>query len=111
MPTIIQPEEMPLTRSDQGWTVRTVADAQHIGSATMVARWWAFEPGARGPKQTRGKAEELFYIIRGGGKAVVDGQTFELDDESVLWVDEEETYYFVAGENGLEILQGYAPGG
>ena len=110
MPTIINPEDMTYIQSDEGWSVRTVADAMYIGAPAMVARWWTLQPGAQIPAQTRGRAHEMFYVIRGTGRAVVDDQTFDVDDESVLWVEENETFYFVAGENGLEILQGYAPG-
>jgi mannose-6-phosphate isomerase-like protein (cupin superfamily) len=110
MPTIISAEAMSETVSEAGWTMRTIADAGSIGFPAMVARWWIFPAGTKGPQQTRGKADELLYVIRGSGKAVVDGQEFELDDESVLWVEEGEKYYFVAGDAGLEILQGYAPG-
>jgi mannose-6-phosphate isomerase-like protein (cupin superfamily) len=110
MPTIINPHDMVETRSEQGWSVRTVADVRHIGAPAMVARWWIFNPGAIGPAQVRGEADEMLYVIRGTGQAVVDEQRFDLDGESVLWVEEGETYYFIAGETGLEILQGYAPG-
>ena len=110
MPEIIDFQEMTEPTTGPGWTMRRVADAAHIGAPVMVACWWIFQPGAHGPDQTRGKEEELLYVIRGSGQAEVDGQTFDLDDESVLWVEEGETYHFVAGENGLEILQGYAPG-
>lgn len=110
MPIIINPQDMSETRSEEGWSIRTVADSAHIGAPAMTARWWTFQPGTAGPKQMRGKADNMLYVIRGTGQAVVDGQIFELDDESVLWVEEGETYHFVAGHDGLEILQGYAPG-
>lgn len=111
MPTIIEPENMTNIQSGEGWSVKTIADATHIGTPAMVARWWTFQPGAQGPQQTRGKADELLYVIRGAGQALVNGQPYDLADECVLWVEENETYSFVAGEAGLEILQGYAPGG
>jgi quercetin dioxygenase-like cupin family protein len=111
MPSIIKPDDMNETQSETGWFVRTVADTQHLGAPAMVARWWTFKPGTEGPRQRRGKADEILYVVRGSGTAVVDGQMFDLDDESVLWLEEDESYYFIAGENGLEILQGSAPGG
>jgi quercetin dioxygenase-like cupin family protein len=110
MPSIIYLEDMNIINSDAGWSMRTVAEASHIGFPAMVARWWTFQPGVQGPSQTRSTAEEMLYVIQGSGRAIVDGQTFELDEESVLWVEEGETYYFIAGKNGLEVLQGYAPG-
>jgi glyoxylate utilization-related uncharacterized protein len=59
---------------------------------------------------TQEAAEQMLYVISGGGKAVVDGEDFALDTESVLWVEQGEQYQFVAGDAGLDILQGYAPG-
>lgn len=109
MPTIIDPENMQ-ENSAQGWSVRTVADAAQIGFPAMVANWWTFDPGVTGPQRTRGKADELLYVIRGTGQAVVGEQIFDLDQESVLWLEEGETYHLIAGDQGLEILQGYAPG-
>lgn len=109
MPSIINPEEMQ-EKSGDGWSVRTVTDAKHIGFPAMVAKWWTFDVGTKSPQETRGKLDELIYVIRGSGQAIVDGETFELNDESVLWLEEGETYHFIAGKDGLEILQGYAPG-
>jgi mannose-6-phosphate isomerase-like protein (cupin superfamily) len=54
--------------------------------------------------------DQLLYVIRGNGTAEVDERTFPLEGESVLWLEPGEQYCFIAGENGLEILQGYAPG-
>lgn len=109
MPKIIHSDDMQEASGD-GWIVRTVADASHIGFPAMVAKWWIFTAGQPGPEQTQGSDAELLYVIRGSGQAIVDGKVFELDDESVLWLEEGEVYHFVAGNNGLEILQGYARG-
>lgn len=109
MPKIIQSENMP-EQSGTGWSIRTIANAEEIGFPAMVARWWVIEAGAQAPEHQRGTSDELLYVIRGTGKAQVGEQVFELDDECVLWLDEGECVQFVAGEEGLEILQGYAPG-
>ena len=111
MPSIIKPEDMQESHAESGWTVRTVTDTEHLGAPAMVARWWTFEPGVQGPERTRGDSDEILYVIRGTGTAVVNDQKFDLEDESVLWLEEDERYYVIAGEGGLEILQGYAPGG
>ncbi|MCI0713002.1 MAG: AraC family ligand binding domain-containing protein [Chloroflexi bacterium] len=110
MPVIINPDDMNVTRRGDGWVELTIADADKIGSPAMVARRWTLEPNAHGPLLTQGDAEQLLYVIRGSGTAVVDGEALELERESVLWVEPGETYQFVAGPHGLEILQGYAPG-
>jgi quercetin dioxygenase-like cupin family protein len=109
MPVIVNSEEM-VTRRGEGWTEITLADTQTIGAPAMVARRWVFEPGARGPELVRGEVDQLLYIIRGSGLAVVNGQEFRLSEESVLWVESGERYCFIGGDEGLEILQGYAPG-
>jgi len=109
VPKVFEPHEVP-TDKGQGWEVTTLADAASIGAPVMVARRWIFQPGARGPEATHGQVDQLLYVIRGSGTAVVDGKRMSLDEESVLWLEPGETYHFEAGEAGLEVLQGYAPG-
>ncbi|MFQ5611083.1 MAG: hypothetical protein ACE5H9_03025 [Anaerolineae bacterium] len=110
MPIIINAQDTHLTRRGAGWQEITLADARTIGAPAMVARRWRLEPGASGPDLEQGDAEQLLYVIRGGGAALVDGQALPLSTESVLWLEPGERYRFIAGEDGLEILQGYAPG-
>jgi quercetin dioxygenase-like cupin family protein len=99
-----------VTRRGEGWTEITLADTQTIGAPAMVARRWVFAPGARGPELVQGEIDQLLYVIRGGGLAMVNGQEFRLSEESLLWVERGERFYFIGGDEGLEILQGYAPG-
>ena len=73
----------------------------------MIARRWVLEPGARGPQLEHGNAEQLLYVIHGNGAAEVDGEELPLSDESMPWLEPDETYCFIAGDAGLEILQGY----
>ncbi len=110
MPTIIKPEDMSMDREGEGWRQTTLADARTIGAPAMVARRWSFQPGAIGPKLTHGEADQLLYVIRGSGVADVEGERMALETETVLWLEPGEHYHFEAGENGLEILQGFAPG-
>jgi quercetin dioxygenase-like cupin family protein len=110
MPTIVRKEDVSVSGQGPGWKVITLADSTAIGEPAMVARRWNFDPGAEGPETLHGDQDQLLYVIRGSGRAIVDGQTFELDHESVLWLEPGETYHFLAGDDGLEILQGYAPG-
>ena len=110
MPIIVNPEDMHENQRGEGWVELTLADARHFGVPAMVARRWTLEPGATGPLLTQGAEEQMLFVISGGGKAIVDGTDFPLDEESVLWVETGEQYQFVAGDAGLDILQGYAPG-
>lgn len=109
MPIIVKQDEVKVSQGD-GWTQLMVADAEVIGAPAMVACRWVIEAGGQGPPLTQGDTDQLLYVIRGSGQAVVDGQVMPLDDESVLWVEPGEQYQFFAGTEGLEILQGYAPG-
>ena len=77
----------------------------------MVARKWLLKPGTKGPQLVQGNTDQLLYVIKGSGSAIVDGEEMPLNDESVLWLEPGEKYQFVTGETELEILQGYAPGG
>jgi quercetin dioxygenase-like cupin family protein len=109
MPLIVNAEEM-VTRRGEGWAEITLADSQTIGAPAMMARRWVFEPGAQGPELVQDDVDQLLYVIRGSGLAVVNGQEFRLSQESLLWVEPGERYCFIGGDEGLEILQGYAPG-
>jgi quercetin dioxygenase-like cupin family protein len=110
MPVIVNSEVMQ-TKQGRDWTEITLADAQTIGAPAMVARRWVLAPGATGPELVQGDVDQLLYVIRGSGLALVNGREFPLDEESLLWVEAGERYHFVGGDEGLEILQGYAPGG
>jgi quercetin dioxygenase-like cupin family protein len=111
MPTLINPDQMHTTRTGDDWVEITLADSRSAGTSAMVARRWILQPGASGPQTTHADVDQLLYVARGGGKAVVDGQEMPLGYESILWLEPGETYHLVAGPEGLEILQGYAPGG
>ncbi len=110
MPIIINEDDVKV-RQGQGWTQLTLADTEMIGAPAMVTRRWVFEAGAQGPKLEQGNTDQLLYVIRGDGQAIVNGEAMLLTNENVLWVEPGDQYQFLAGEEeGLEILQGYAPG-
>lgn len=109
MPILNNAEDAKVTHGE-GWTRLTVADAELIGAPAMVTRRWVFEAEAQGPMLEQGDTDQLLYVICGSGKAIVNGEEMPITSESVLWVEPGEQYQFVAGEDGLEILQGYAPG-
>ncbi len=110
MPIIINAENVRAARQGAGWVEYTLANTDIIGAPAMVASRWVFEPGARGPELIHGDTSQLLYVIRGSGSACVEGEALPLAVESVLWLEPGEQVQFIAGDNGLEILQGYAPG-
>ena len=109
MPRVFKAVDMQKD-AGQGWQMITLADAGSIGNSAMVARRWIFQSNAHGPETTHGDVDQLLFVIRGSGAAVVDGERLPLAPESVVWLEPGERYRFEAGEEGLEILQGYAPG-
>ncbi len=89
------------------WTQTILADQEIIGQPALAVSLWLFEAGGEGPEQIHNGEDQLLYVIRGSGTAIVNGETFSLNEESVLWLELGEQYQFKAGEAGLEILQGY----
>lgn len=110
MALILEPKKTELHMQGEGWKVTTLADSSTIGSSAMVARRWSLDSQARTPLTSHGNYEEILYVISGSGEAVVGDQSFPLKPESILWLEAGDNYQLVAGETGLEILQGYAPG-
>lgn len=108
MPLILQPGDIKESRKGEGWRVIELANEDTFGERAMIARQWLFEPGAHGPDTLHGNSDQLLYVIRGSGTAIVNEDSFPLSEESILWLEPGEHYQFVAGDSGLEILQGYA---
>jgi hypothetical protein len=46
-------------------------------------------------------------VIQGSSQAIVDGQKFAVEPESVLWLEPGEQYQFIAAETELQILPGF----
>lgn len=110
MPIIIHPEQTRIHARGEDWVEITLADRGAIGQPAMVARRWSLKPGARGPeRRVHGQAEHLLYVISGRGTAVVGDERLPLAPESMLWLEAGDRYRLEAGDEGLEVLQGYAP--
>ncbi|MDH5606198.1 MAG: hypothetical protein OEY93_04870 [Anaerolineae bacterium] len=110
MPTIISSDDRQRYQEGEGWRIVTIADAEAIGAPVMVARHWFFEPEALGPLNTHGDSEQLLFVIKGSGQALVGAERLPLEAESMLWLEPGDDYQFQAGLDGLEILQGYTSG-
>lgn len=110
MPIILKPDIMKSDMDENGWTKIVLADYQTIGTNAIVAQRWSFEPLTTGPEQKHNDSDELLYVISGGGNIRVNDTTLALEKETVIWLESGDVYQLTAGENGLEILQGYAPG-
>ncbi|OGO18140.1 MAG: hypothetical protein A2Z14_13510 [Chloroflexi bacterium RBG_16_48_8] len=62
------------------------------------------------PERTQDSVERIFIVISGNGTAFVDSESFSLAAEGMLWLEEGDTYWFEAGDEGLELMENYAPG-
>lgn len=103
-------EEMEVLARGEGWIQYNVADAKVMGEPVIGAKLWMLDPGASLPKRTQDAVERIFIVIRGSGEAIVDSERFSLAPEGMLWLEEGDTYYFVASDEGLELMENYAPG-
>ena len=103
-------EEMKVTDQGEGWLQYTVADAQIMGAPVISAKLWKLEPGAKLPERTQDSVERIFIVVSGSGTAFVGPDKFDLAPEGMLWLEEGDTYWFEAGDDGLELMENYAPG-
>ena len=110
MPVILNSDEVKIFEQGDGVTITTLVDKQVIGEPAMVARRWLLSPGKTSPEYTHGDSEQLMYVISGSGTAQVNGKAWPLEIETMLWLEPGDVYHFIASQEGLEILQGYAPG-
>ena len=110
MPIILKAEETRPLREGPGWVEILLAGEGQIGEAAISTRRWSFELGAVGPQVEHGDYDEMIYVISGNGQAFVGGRQLPLQPESVLWLEAGDRYHIQAGPEGLELIQGYAPG-
>lgn len=110
MPIIVKNEEKRVQQHADGWEEILLADAEIIGSPALAARHWSFQPNVAGPQIEHGDYDEMLYVISGNGYAWVGDRRFSLAPESLLWLEAGDSYHLEAGAEGLEVLQGIAPG-
>ncbi len=111
MPVILSPENMQTESSGEGWTKISLADLANTGTSAITAQRWSLKSMAAGPEQKHKNVDEMLYVISGSGAIVVNGEKLLLEKETVLWLETGDVYQLIAGDHGLEVLQGYAPGG
>jgi quercetin dioxygenase-like cupin family protein len=74
-------------------------DAQDTGLAYHVIK-----PGQRGQPHRHDQAEEIYVVIGGSGRAVLDGETVELRSLDAVRVAPPVARAFEGGPDGLELL-------
>src|ERR1700693_6183514 len=74
-------------------------EAQDTGMAHHVGK-----PGQRGQAHRHDKAEEIYVVISGSGRAVLDGEVVGLSRLNAIRVAPPVVRAFEAGPDGLELL-------
>jgi quercetin dioxygenase-like cupin family protein len=108
LPLIFEPERDRIYKQGEGWKVTTMADHTDVGTAALLVRRWSLQARVSTPQALHEGHEEMLYVMRGNGEAIVGNQRLELSAESMLWLEPGDSYQLIAGEEGLEILQGCA---
>ena len=103
-------EEMEVFDQGEGWIQYSVADAKVMGAPVISARLWKLDAGAKLHERTQDSVERIFIVVGGSGMAFVDSESFDLAPEGMLWLEEGDIYWFEAGDDGLELMENYAPG-
>jgi mannose-6-phosphate isomerase-like protein (cupin superfamily) len=74
-------------------------EAQDTGLAYHIVK-----PGQRGKAHRHDEAEEIYVVIRGSGRALLDGEIVELGPLDALRVAPPVARAFEGGPDGLELL-------
>ena len=78
------------------------------GSTGLLARRWVLAPGERSAAIVCSGDEVMLYVIGGRGSAEVDGARFDLETESLLWLEHGDSCVLEGGPERLEVLEGRA---
>ncbi len=110
MALVSRPAMMPV-RHGPGFSERVFADSALFGTPIpMVGRCIALEAHAERLVDGLGDGEAMLYVAAGSGTAVAGRQARELETETAVWLDPDETLLLKAGDRGLEVLVAQAPG-
>ena len=108
MPTIFEPKDLPVTEKN-GANIATLANRAMLGADALQVERVMLDAGAKSSTFESIDPERFIYVIRGNGQAYVGEQSFPLDVESMLWLEQNDTFYLEAGADGLEVLLCRAP--
>src|SRR5688500_12769711 len=107
-----------------GYSVVDVADLEGEGPGGMVRKvrravggrafgfnYFTLPPGVEGRKHDHAAdgQEEVYFVVSGSGRMIVDGEEIELRRGTFVRVDGESTRMPVAGDDGLEFVSFGAP--
>jgi mannose-6-phosphate isomerase-like protein (cupin superfamily) len=107
-----------------GYSVVDVAELEAEGPGGMVRKarravgarafgfnYFVFPPNQEGREHDHGDSgmEEVYFVVKGGGRMVIDGEEIELRPGRFVRVDGESTRMPASGDDGLEFVTFGAP--
>ena len=92
-----------------GGMVRKVRRA--VGAKAFGFNYFIFPPNQEGREHDHGDSnqEEVYFVVKGGGKMRIDGEEIDLMPGRFVRVDPESTRVPIAGDEGLELVAFGAP--
>ncbi len=92
-----------------GGMVRMVRKA--VGARAFGFNYFVFPPNREGREHDHAESpqEEVYFVVKGGGRMVIDGEEIELRPGRFVRVDAESTRLPISGDSGLEFVTFGAP--
>src|SRR3954447_7733012 len=90
------------------YAIESLLDRHEEGAATFYRVH--IDPGRRTGVSYHRVAEEFYFVLAGGGVALLDGREYPLGAGDFLRLPPGTTHGFVAGANGLDLLDIHVPG-
>jgi len=85
---VLRPEDARWRPSNQMGVENTNLAAQ-LGAGSLGARLWRLEPGQASTRHRHRHTEELYFLLEGTGRMVVDGELLTLEPRSAVLVGPE----------------------
>lgn len=109
IPLIHRPSGDPERTQQLGpYHVEALIDPPEEGAGTVYRVRIA--PGERTSVSYHRVAEEYYFVIAGGGTALLDGREYPLRPGDFLRLPPGTTHGFIAGPDGLDMLDVHTPG-
>ena len=82
-----------------------------IGARAFGFNYFVFPPNQEGREHDHGDSgmEEVYFVVKGSGRMVIDGEEIELRPGRFVRIDGESTRMPVSGDDGLEFVTFGAP--
>jgi mannose-6-phosphate isomerase-like protein (cupin superfamily) len=82
-----------------------------LGAQAFGFNYFVFPPNQEGREHDHADApqEEVYFVVRGGGRMLIDGEEVELQPGRLVRVDAQSTRMPISGDSGLELLTFGAP--